>query len=87
MVFVGLSEFGPVQTEGGDGSVTDVSVETANGFAGTVADASTTPQITLETTVTGMLKGNGTAIEEAVAGTDYVAPTDPVQTVFAAQNF
>lgn len=53
------------------GTVTTLSVVSANGFAGTVATATTTPAITLTTTVTGLLKGNGTAISAAVAGTDY----------------
>jgi hypothetical protein len=52
-------------------TVQSVSVTTANGFAGTVATATTTPAITLSTTVTGLLKGNGTAISAAVSGTDY----------------
>jgi hypothetical protein len=56
------------------GTVTTLSVVSANGFAGTVATASTTPAITLSTTVTGLLKGNGTAISAAVAGVDYQAP-------------
>ena len=59
------------------GTVTSVSVVSANGFAGTVATATTTPAITLTTTVTGLLKGNGTAISAAVANTDYV----PLSTV------
>lgn len=58
----------------GSGSVTDVSVVSANGFAGTVATSTTTPAITLSTTVTGILKGNGTAISAAVANTDYQIP-------------
>jgi len=58
----------------GGGSVTQVSVVSANGFAGTVATDTTTPAITLTTTVTGVLKGNGTVISAAVAGTDYLAP-------------
>lgn len=58
----------------GSGTVTSVSVVTANGFAGTVATATTTPAITLTTTITGVLKGNGTAISAATAGTDYQAP-------------
>lgn len=57
--------------EFGGGSVTTVSVVSANGFAGTVATSSTTPAITLSTTITGILKGNGTAISAAVANTDY----------------
>jgi hypothetical protein len=60
----------------GAGSVTNVSVATANGFAGTVANASTTPTITLTTTITGLLKGNGTAISAAVSGTDYAPATN-----------
>lgn len=58
---------------GGAGTVTSVSVATANGFAGTVADPTTTPSITVSTSVTGLLKGNGTAVSAAVAGTDYAA--------------
>jgi hypothetical protein len=61
---------------GGSGTVTTVSVVSANGLAGTVANAGTTPAITLSTSVTGMLKGNGTAISAAVAGTDFMAPAD-----------
>lgn len=59
---------------GGSGTVTSVSVATANGFAGTVATATTTPAVTVKTTVTGLLKGNGTAVSAATAGTDYLAP-------------
>jgi hypothetical protein len=58
----------------GSGTVTTVSVVSANGLAGTVADATTTPAITLSTSITGVLKGNGTAISAATAGTDYVVP-------------
>ena len=58
----------------GSGSVTSTSVVSANGFAGTVATATSTPAITLSTSVTGVLKGNGTAISAATAGTDYLAP-------------
>ena len=60
---------------GGSGTVTSVSVVTANGFAGSVATATTTPAITISTTITGILKGNGTAISAAVAGTDYLTPS------------
>lgn len=60
---------------GGSGSVTDVSVVTANGFGGTVATSTTTPAITITTGVTGVLKGNGTAISAAAAGTDYAPAT------------
>ena len=56
----------------GSGTVSDVSVVTANGFAGTVSTSTTTPAITLTTTVTGILKGNGSSISAAVVGTDYL---------------
>lgn len=61
-------------TGSGTGSVTDVSVVSANGLAGTVATSTTTPAITFSTTVTGMVKGNGTALSAAVANTDYQSP-------------
>lgn len=64
----------------GGGSVTSVSVVAANGFDGTVANASTTPAITIKTTITGLLKGNGTAISAATAGTDYSAGTSALGT-------
>ena len=60
------------------GTVTSVSVVSANGFAGTVATATTTPAITLTTTITGLLKGNGTAISAATANTDYMGVAAPV---------
>jgi len=62
------------------GSVTSVSVVSANGFAGTVATPTSTPAITLTTSITGVLKGNGTAISAATAGTDYVAPSGALGT-------
>lgn len=57
------------------GTVTSVSVVSANGFAGSVATATTTPAITISTTITGIIKGNGTAISAAIAGTDYADVT------------
>lgn len=50
---------------GGSGTVTQVSVVSANGLAGTVANATSAPAITLSTTITGILSGNGTAISAA----------------------
>jgi hypothetical protein len=57
----------------GTGTVTAVSVVSANGLAGT-SSGGATPALTLSTSITGVLKGNGTAISAATAGTDYVAP-------------
>ena len=54
---------------GASGSVASVSVVSANGFSGSVANPTITPAITLTTTITGILKGNGTAISQAFAVT------------------
>jgi hypothetical protein len=64
-----------IAATGSGGTVTSASVVSANGFAGTVATATTTPAITLTTSISGVLKGNGTAISAATAGTDYVTPS------------
>ncbi len=70
-----ISASSPQGTSGsGAGTVTSASVATANGFAGTVANPTTTPAITITTSISGVLKGNGTAISQATAGTDYLAP-------------
>lgn len=57
----------------GSGTVTAVSVASANGFAGS-SSGGATPALTLTTTVTGIVKGNGTALSAAVANTDYQVP-------------
>jgi hypothetical protein len=56
------------------GTVTTVSVVPANGLTGSVANPTTTPALTLGTTLTGLIKGNGTAFSVATAGTDYYVP-------------
>jgi hypothetical protein len=58
----------------GSGTVTAVSVVSANGLAGT-SSGGATPALTLSTTITGLLKGNGTAISAATSGTDYAPAT------------
>jgi hypothetical protein len=55
----------------GSGTVTTVSVVSANGFAGTVATATTTPAITLSTSITGVIVGNGTALSAANSATSF----------------
>jgi hypothetical protein len=62
------------------GSVTTVSIVSANGFAGTVATATTTPAITLTTSISGMLKGSASALVAATSGTDYSAGTSALAT-------
>jgi hypothetical protein len=67
----------PTWTTPTTGTVTAVSVVSANGFAGT-SSGGATPALTLSTTISGILKGNGTAISAAVVNTDYFAPSAPV---------
>ena len=62
----------------GSGTVTKASVVSANGFAGSVATDTTTPAITISTSITGLLKGDGTAISAATSGTDYVVPSGSI---------
>lgn len=67
---------------GGSGTVTTVSVATANGLAGTVATPTTTPVITLTTSINApVLAGNGTAISAATttgSGSTVALSTSPV---------
>ena len=65
---------------GGGGTVTTASVVSANGFGGSVATATSTPAITITTSITGLLKGNATAISAATAGTDYLVPAGALGT-------
>lgn len=58
-------------TGGGAGTVSNFSVVALNGFSGSVTNPTTTPALTITTSITGMLKGNGTALLAAVANTDY----------------
>lgn len=67
------------------GTVTAVSVASSNGFAGT-SSGGATPALTLSTSVSGVVKGNGTALSAATAGSDYVAP-GTATTFTATQTF
>lgn len=56
----------------GTGSVTHVGVNIANGFNGAVLNPTSTPQITIGTTVTAnVLKASGGALVAAISGVDY----------------
>jgi len=59
---------------GKDGTVTNVSVVTANGFSGSVANPTVSPAITLSTTISGIIKGNGGALT-AANSSDIIAST------------
>ena len=67
----------------GSGTVTQVSFTNGNGFSGTVSTSTTTPAISIGTSITGILKGDGTSILAASAGTDYLAslPTASTSTL------
>ncbi len=64
----------------GTGTVTNVSVASANGFGGSVATSTSTPAITISTSVNGLLKGNGTSVSAASSGIDYSAGTSSLTT-------
>jgi hypothetical protein len=53
---------------GGSGTVTNVSVSTSNGLGGTVTTPTTTPNIILFPTFTGIAYSNGSSFAAAVAG-------------------
>jgi hypothetical protein len=53
---------------GGSGTVQTVAVATANGFAGTSDGNAAAPTLTLTTTITGIINGNGTAISAVTIG-------------------
>lgn len=52
---------------GGTGTVTAFSIVAANGFSGSVANATTTPALTLSATAVGILKSDGANVTAAAA--------------------
>jgi hypothetical protein len=77
-----------ISATGTGGTVTSVSVVSANGFAGTVATATTTPAITLSTSISGLLYGNGTAIAAATVSSplSYSAGTLSIPVATSSAN-
>jgi hypothetical protein len=68
-----------VKSQGyGPGTVTTLSVVSANGFAGTVANDTSTPAITITTSATGLLKGSSGSLA-AASGSD-------INTAFGSQT-
>ncbi len=61
----GSKTFRYVITGGGGGGVTNFLFTPANGFTGSVATSTTTPNLTIGTSITGLLFGNGTAMAAA----------------------
>lgn len=78
-----ISNLGAVKTWlglSGGGTVSSVSGVDDNGFDFTIANPTTTPAITLNTTVSGMVKGSSGDLVAATAGTDYSAGTSALAT-------
>jgi hypothetical protein len=61
-VFSTPLSFYPISTGGSGGGVSSVSVVNANGLTGSVANPTTTPAITLGTSLSGIIKGTGTGL-------------------------
>jgi hypothetical protein len=66
----GSFSYAPLPT----GSVESVNIVSANGFSGSVSSPTTTPAITLSTSVNGLIKGSGGSLVAAVSGVDYYLP-------------
>lgn len=60
-------------SSGTGGSVSTISVANANGFSGS-SSGGATPTLTLNTTISGIVKGNGSSLSAATANTDYLVP-------------
>jgi hypothetical protein len=59
---------GPYQSSAGGGTVTSVSVTTANGLSGTVATATTTPAITLSVGAISLATATGLPVSTGISG-------------------
>lgn len=76
-VDVGTDDLTFVQFTGSGtgGTVTNIDIASANGFTGSSDDDADNPTLTIATSITGIIKGNGTAISAAASGTDYAPAT------------
>ena len=74
------SDFVTAVSPSSSGTVTTLSVVSANGFTGTVANPTSTPAITLTTSISGVLKGSASALVAATSGTDFSAGTSALAT-------
>jgi hypothetical protein len=63
---------------GSGGTVTNFSFVNANGLVGTVTNPTTIPQLTVGTSITGMIKGNGTSFLMAIPNVDYLTGNLPI---------
>lgn len=86
---------GNLSSVSGGGTVTNVSVVTTNGFAGSVSNPTGNAAITLSCTIPGILKSNGTAISDASGATNTwtgfntftFGTTDPGTLTFERRGF
>jgi hypothetical protein len=78
---------GTLSATGSGGTVTSVSVVSSNGFAGT-SSGGATPALTLSTSITGLLYGNGTALAAATISTplNYSAGTLSIPVATSSAN-
>jgi len=74
------SDFVTAVSPSSSGTVTTLSVVSTNGFTGTVANPTSTPAITLTTSISGVLKGSASALVAATSGTDFSAGTSALAT-------
>lgn len=83
----GTKIFRYMRTGGGGGGVSTVGFTAANGFTGAFANPTTTPNLTIGTSITGLLFGNGTAIAAATVSSPltYATGTLGIQTASASQ--
>ncbi len=63
-----------------NGTVTSVAIINSNGFGGLVTNPNTTPEITLSTSINGLIKGSSSALVPAIAGGDYSVGTNTLAT-------
>lgn len=61
---------------GSSGGVSNVSVNSANGFGGSVTNPTTTPAISITTNQTGLLYGNGTSVTGTKISNDFSRVND-----------
>ena len=62
------------------GTLTGIGIVGANGFSGSIENATTNPSITLSTSETGMLKGTNGSLVTAINGIDYSTGTSLLNT-------
>lgn len=70
----------------GSGTVTSVGLSMPTGFSVASSPVTSSGTIAVTTSLSGVLKGTGSAITAATAGTDYASPYVPVTTTYTASG-